>query len=204
MEPMIVDESSMPPELDAAIRAGLCACFPKDREHFAAGRDWHGSRPAFSAVVQEGVSVVASQTRQTTASGQTTAPGADSPAQVIAHAGVVDRVIEAGGVPLRVAGVQNVFVVPARRGTGLVHRVMKAAMAEAARRGLDCGLLFCSPALVKVYARTGWRPLPPAPITRVDAAGRELPLPAGNVAMFFPLARADFPPGDIHLRGNDW
>jgi hypothetical protein len=178
MEPRIVSESLMSPELDAAIRRGLCLSFPKDAEHFRLGRDWHGSRPAYSAVLQEGT-------------------------EVVGHAGVADRVIDAGGFAVRVAGVLNVFVVPSRRGTGLVHRVMSAAMAEAARRGFDCGLLFCVPELRKVYERTGWIVLPPARITRVDA-GREAPLPEGNIAMFFPLGRPDFPPGDIHLRGNDW
>ena len=193
MEPRIVDESSMPPELDAAIRRGLCLSFPKDAEHFRLGRDWHGSGPAYSVVVLDAVPVVAVPVgRQATAS-----------PEVVAHAGVVDRVIDAGGVPVRVAGVLNVFVVPSQRGRGLVHRVMSAAMAEAARRGFDCGLLFCVPELQKVYERTGWILLPPAQITRV-AEGRELPLPEGNIAMFLPLARPDFPSGDIHLRGNDW
>jgi len=169
----------MPASTDAAIRRGLCACFPNDREHFASHRDWHGSVPAWSVVLEEGT-------------------------EVVAHAAVVDRVIDVGGLSVHVAGVLNVFVLPEWRGKWLVHRVMSAAMEEARRREFDCGLLFCVPALEKVYARTGWRTLSARRITRVDEEGRELPLPGDNLAMFHPLAMADFPAGDIHLRGNDW
>jgi hypothetical protein len=63
--------------------------------------------------------------------------------------------------------------------------------------------LFCVPALEKVYARTGWRTLSARRITRVED-GMDMPLPGGNIAMFHPLALAEFPEGDIRLRGNDW
>jgi len=179
MNARIVIESQMPPALDAAIRRGLCLSFPEQREHFGRRRDWHGSFPAWSAIVESGD-------------------------EVLAHVGVTERTIDAGGRTLRVAGVLNVFVSPAWRGKGLADRVMSAAMDEARRRGFDAGLLFCVPALGPVYARGGWRELPGRAFTRVDETGRELPIPAGNIAMFLPLGCADFPPGDVHLQGNDW
>jgi GNAT superfamily N-acetyltransferase len=38
---------------------------------------------------------------------------------VVAHVGIIDRVIKAGNRQLRIAGIQNVFVLPEYRGQGL-------------------------------------------------------------------------------------
>lgn len=175
----VIPESEMEPATDRSIRDGLCACFPPDVAVFSKTRAWHGSAPLFSVVVED--------------------DGA-----VVAHAGVVDRVVKVGEELLRVAGIQNVFVLPAGRGRGLCDRVMEAAMEEAARRGFDAGLLFCVPDLEKVYRRVGWRLLATREAVRVDDDGREIPLPAKNIAMWLPLGRGDFPEGRIHLQGNDW
>ncbi len=196
----IVNEEDIDARLDAEIRRGLVLCFPSDADVFATTRAWHGSAPSFSAVLEEGGTVVA-------------------------HLGVVDRIIRVGTQPgacgtgvspvrakdaangpqsIRVAGLQNVCVLSEHRGRGLVDRVLDAAMAEARRRGFDDGLLFCVPELEKVYARCGWRTLPGVPVTRIDDTGREVGLPGRNIAMYYPLARESFPPGPIHLQGNDW
>jgi len=180
MDPRIVLEAEIDAALDQAIRDGLCRCFPDDCEVFSRTRAWHGSGPAWSVVVE----------------------GDDG--RVIAHVGIVDRTITAGGQPVRVAGIQNVFVVPEGRGKGLCDLVMNAAMVEAGRRGFDVGLLYCVPNLEKVYARCGWRLLPRERIIRVDENGKEIALPEKNIAMFHPLKLAVFPTGEIHLRGNDW
>jgi len=63
--------------------------------------------------------------------------------EIVAHVGIVDRSMTVGGSTFASRGVQNVFVMPAYRGTRLSDRVMKAAMDEAERRGYDFGLLFC-------------------------------------------------------------
>jgi GNAT superfamily N-acetyltransferase len=178
MTPRVVDESQMPAELDAEIRRGLCVCFPPDVPIFSVGRAWHGSAPVFSVVLDEGL-------------------------QVLAHVGVVDRTIRVGQTSIRVAGVQNVYVLPEARGRGLARAVMVEAMNEAGRRGFDMGLLFCVPKLEKVYADCGWQSLGPRDVVRVED-GREIPIPAKNIAMFFPLTVAAFPDGLIHLCGNDW
>lgn len=172
------DETQMSPEADARIRAGLSVCFPKDVEIFSRTRAWHGSAPEYSAVLED----------------------AD---RIVAHAGVVRRSIAVGGRPVVVAGVQNVFVLPECRGKGLSGRVLNAAMAEAERRRFDCGLLFCVPALKRVYEGCGWEDLGQREVVRVEE-GRELPLPGENIAMFYPLRVGTFPEGLIHLCGNDW
>jgi hypothetical protein len=65
-------------------------------------------------------------------------------------------------------------------------------------------LLFCIPEIEKVYARAEWRTVPPVPITRITETGEAADLPPPNVAMYFPLVKNAFPPGPIHLNGNDW
>jgi predicted N-acetyltransferase YhbS len=179
MELNIVDESDVDVFLDQKIRNGLCVCFPEDVSVFSQTRAWHCSAPAWSVIMKE---------RE----------------KIIAHCGVVDRTIKAGEVPIRIAGIQNVFVLPDHRGKGLCDKVMNKAMEEAERRQYECGLLFCVPELEKVYARCGWKLLPRENVYRIDENGEVKALPEKNIAMFHPLKRTIFPPGDISLEGNDW
>lgn len=179
--PRIVDETQMPPELDAAIRRSLVRCFPHDQAVFSATRKWHGCGPAFSAVVED-------------------------EGNVIAHAGAVDRTIRFGPQlqhRARIAGVQNVMVMPEHRGKGLADAVLQALIIEAARRGYDAGLLFCGPRLERVYARSHWQTLN-VQVVRRDDDGVDKPLPGENIAMFLPLRAMQPPQGTIHLQGNDW
>jgi predicted N-acetyltransferase YhbS len=175
----IVDEAEIEPTLDARIRQGLCVCFPADVGVFGRTRHWHGVRPVFSVI-------------------------AEADQRVVAHVGVVHRVISVAQTKVVVAGLQNVFVLPEQRGTGLSGRMIAAATQEAGRRRAQYGLLFCVPEIAHVYARCGWRQLRTCRITRVDETGAVVPLSAKNIAMYFPLAEAPFPSGDIHLEGNDW
>ena len=176
---LVIEECDMTQALDAAIREGLCACFPEDGATFSKTRKWHGSGPSWS-VILESEDIIA------------------------AHAGVVDRTVKAGGELVRVAGIQNLFVRPEFRSRGLAKAVMERAMSEAGRRGFECGLLFCVPELAKLYSDCGWQILPRERVIRVDEEGREVELPPKNIAMYFPLTRSEFPSGPIHLRGNDW
>lgn len=162
---------------DAEIRRGLVECFPNDAELFSRTRAWHGSAPAFSAVLERD-------------------------RRVIAHVGVVERLVRVGDDLLAVAGVQNVFVLPRFRGQRLSDGLLNAAMVEAQRRGADAGLLFCSPELQRTYERVGWRRID-ASVTRVDEHGGEVGLPTGNFPMVLGLNH-DWPDGNVHLRGNDW
>jgi GNAT superfamily N-acetyltransferase len=180
LAPRIVDETELDRATDAAIKAGLIECFPADAGVFAQTRAWHGSVPTYTALVEDG-------------------------GRVVAHVGVVVRtLLVVGATPVTVAGVQNVFVVPSHRKTGLVDRVMTAAIGEARARLLDCGLLFCLPVLTRVYERTGWKVLSARPVWATgERQGRYL-LDDKNVLMFLPIRRKGFPDGAIDLNGDDW
>lgn len=180
MTTQVIEESQMPMEMDAKIRRALGECFPNDAATFGGTRAWHGSAPF--------VTVVA----------------VDEQGDVIGHMGLHDRTIDVGGVPVHVAGLQNVAIVPGHRKTGLLGKLMAITMGEAGKRNYDAGLLFCLPVLQRVYARVGWYEQPGRSVTRVDEHGVESPLPNNDVAMFYPLKLQSFPPGDIHLNGNDW
>ena len=175
----ILKEDQIDEGLDKSIKNGLCACFPPDKEMFSKSRFWHGTAPAWSALIEE-----------------------DS--EVLAHVGIVDREIRVGNEQASVAGVQNLFVLPEHRTRGFFLQIMKASMKEAGRLGHDFGLLFCVPELEKLYALCRWKLLPGRKASRVDETGQEVGLPSKNVTMYYALARSEFPAGDIHLQGNDW
>lgn len=175
----LINEQDLPANLEAAIRQTLVACFPKDTDFFSHSRAWHGSAPTFSAVILDNQ-------------------------EVIAHLGVVQRQVTIGGTPADVAGIQNVAVLPGYRGRGLCRAMLTAAMDEAKQRGLDYGILFCVADSVPLYARCGWRRLLDQNVVRVDTDGQEKPLVEGNLPMWLPLGKQEFPSGEIDLGGNDW
>lgn len=179
MELQCVPETGITAWLDAAIRDGLVTCFPADAQIFAHTRAWHGSAPSWSIVLLEHE-------------------------QVIAHVGIVERTITVEQTAIRVAGIQNVFVLPEYRGQGLVDTILTSAMQEALRAEMDSGLLFCLPVLAKVYTRCGWTTINPAEVIRIDEGGQALSALGKNIAMYYPLHRHDFPQGVIYLNGNDW
>jgi hypothetical protein len=81
----IIKEIEMIDDLDRSVKEGLCRCFKPDNDVFSKSRGWHGSMPEWNVIVEDaGV--------------------------VVAHVGIIDRIIKAGNQPLRVAGIQNVFV----------------------------------------------------------------------------------------------
>lgn len=172
------DEKDLPGDLDADIRNGLREAFPEDDEFFSKRRGWKESRPEFSIVAQ----------------------GDD---RLVGHVAVVERVIGVGAESLTAGGIQNVFVAPEMKGSGLSGDLIRAAVAEMARRGYDCGLLFCLPALEKVYAPMGWQHLAGRKVLAREG-DKSVPVAEKNIAMFFPLKTFTLPPGDIDLRGDDW
>lgn len=179
MELKIIHEIEMTDGIDQSVRDGLCRCFPPDKEIFSKSRGWHGSMPVWSVIMEDS-------------------------GKVVAHVGIIDRVIKAGERQLRAAGIQNVFVLAEYRGQGLSDRIMNASMREAEKLGFDIGLLYCIPGLEKVYAKCGWQLLPKESIIRIDEHGYAVAIPNKNISMFFPLKVSRFPAGTIHLQGNDW
>ena len=165
--------------LDQSIREGLCICFPPDKEVFSKSRAWHGTLPSWTLLIEDN-------------------------SQIIAHIGIVERKIRVTNEQISIAGLQNLFVLPAHRGKGFSPKMMKASMKEAGNLGHDFGLLFCVPQLEKLYALSKWKSLPSRRITHINKAGQEIDLPSKTVTMYYPLARSEFPEGDIHLQGSDW
>lgn len=175
----ITDEAAMGPELDGEIKKGLCVAFPADVAVYSRVRAWHDSWPSYTLTLRDGDAVAA-------------------------HIAIVDRMVRIGeDTFVRVAGPQNVYVLPQYQGRGLAARGLVLAMDEARRRGFDFGLLFCIPWLEKVYGPLGWLRADERDIVRVED-GREKPLPAKNICMYLPLNGRAFPDGPIHLNGNDW
>ncbi|MBN1555706.1 MAG: GNAT family N-acetyltransferase [Phycisphaerae bacterium] len=174
----IVPEENITPELDAGIRALLCECFPPDVPIFRQNRCWHDCAPEYTLVYRrEG--------------------------KVLGHVGVMRRTITCGGVPVDIAGIESLAVSPTMRGTGLSRELMNESMAEAKRRGIPFGFLFCSPQLAKFYASLGWRTTHAA-VTMHDENGLDVPQSDKSAAMFLNLTPQTFPEGDIHLQGRDW
>jgi len=175
----ILKEEQIDERLDKLIRKSLCSCFPADEEVFSKTRQWHGIGPAWSVLIEED-------------------------GEVLAHVGIVDQKIRVGNEQIHIAGVQNVFVLPAHRARNFFVRIMKASMQEAKRLEYDCGFLFCTAELEKLYSLRRWKRLSDRKIIRVDQTGQEVDLPSKSISMYYPLLRQDFPAGDIHLQGNDW
>ena len=176
----VIQEADISRDLDAAIRSCLVECFPDDKAAFAQQRWWH-TRPAWTVI-------------------------ADAPNGVVAgHLAMIERrvIVGPGVKPVDVAGVQSFAVRPAWQATGLSRRIMATAIDKATRRSLDCGLLFCTPRLERLYTRMGWRKIDAAATMR-DQQGRPAPIPGKNITMVRPLTAETFPPGDVDLAGPDW
>ena len=174
----IIDERAIDKALHTEICRGLVECFPEEASFFTDQRAWHGSAPFCSVVLREA-------------------------GRVIAHTGVVDRTVRVGKNGVRVAGIQNVFVLRSHRGRDLSAVLLTAAMEEASARGMDLGLLFCIPQLEGVYKRAGWTQADDRNIT-CTCDGNDKPLPGNNIVMIYPLALQSLPDGPLHLQGNDW
>ncbi|MBN1435922.1 MAG: GNAT family N-acetyltransferase [Sedimentisphaerales bacterium] len=175
----LVAEEAVSDEQDAMIRDCLVECFPDDRQIFRRTRNWH-TEPIYRVL------------------------GLDGEGVVQGHIAVVEQTITVGGESLAVAGVQSVAVRLGYRGRRIADDLLKAAMAEAKRRDLDVGLLFCREELMKVYERCGWLWLGPRLTLMLDEHGSEVEIPEKNVVMYYPLGVVEFPTGDINLCGRDW
>lgn len=101
--------------------------FASDKEVFAKSPAWHGTSPNWAVLVEEN-------------------------SEVLAHVGIVERKIRVENEQISLAGVQNVFVLPAHRPRGFFLQIIKTSMQEAGKLGHDCGFLFCVPQLEKLYA----------------------------------------------------
>ena len=176
----VVDEKDISDDLDIAIRDSLVQCFPPDVEYFSKQSWWH-SRPEWRTLAQ------------------------DDKGQVVGHIAIVIRNVLVGkeSEPVKVSGIQSVFVRPNLQGTGLSDKIMKQTMQVAYEQDIDAGFLFCVPKFEKTYSRMGWHKIN-ADVLMHDEQGNVTPIPGKNIAMIYPLKRKDFPCGDVDLAGRDW
>jgi GNAT superfamily N-acetyltransferase len=178
MRPRIVKETKISEKLDAAIRKTLTICFPHHKDTYSKTYYLNNNKPVFSAIIED-----------------------DS--DCYAYVGVIDRTIKVGGKEYRVAGVQNVCVLPKYRGWQLSDAILKAAMQEALIRKFDFGLLFTQEKIKKVYARNGWLQIKNRKFIRTEDS-INIEMPTESIKMYYPLAVKDFPTGDVDLLGNKW
>lgn len=173
----IIAEKSVSKTDDALIRKMLSECFPQNATEFARCRRWH-SDPEYILLIRNKKAVVG-------------------------HVAVVIRDISCGRKKVRVAGIQSLAVVPKHRGTGLSQALMTEAMAEAWRRKVPFGMLFCVPELERFYSSLGWKRID-VPVHMRSQSGRKEKLPSKNIAMTLQLSHIPFPSGAVDLCGSDW
>jgi len=71
---------------------------------------------------------------------------------------LVERTVSIDGVPVRIAGLNNLVTLPAYRGRGIASRLLLDSQAGwFDTLGAECGLLLCADALLPFYSRLGWR-----------------------------------------------
>ncbi len=178
MQSRIINETEITEKLSSAIRKTLAICFPHHKDEFSKTHYLSDLKPLFSVIIEDGNDVVA-------------------------YVGVIDRTIKVGGKKYRVAGVQNIGVLPKYRGRQLSDAVLKAAMKEAQIQRFDFGLLFTQEKIKKVYARNGWLQIKNRKFIRTEDS-INIEMPTESIKMYYPLAVKDFPPGDVDLLGNKW
>ncbi|MEU8922653.1 GNAT family N-acetyltransferase [Kitasatospora sp. NPDC048545] len=118
--------------------------------------------------------------------------------RLVAHTGLLPLPLTAGGTDLTVMGVGGVCVAPDRRGGGLAHAVVGAALAHARTLGHRRALLFCRPPLAAFYRGLGFREVA-GEVTVEQPEGRLAVMPLRT--MWAPLsAGTDWPEGPVRLR----
>ncbi len=178
-KPRIINESQIDSHLDSLIRKSLCICFPWHKHIYEIQRPWHGITPLFTAFIKRNC-------------------------DIIAHAAVVDTRIKIDNKSFRVAGLQNVFVIPDYRKKGVSDIILQAAITEAEKYDFDFGLLFTSyNPVLKVYARNGWIEIKKQDFYKIED-GKTSCFPPDKHKMFYPLKLKDFPEGTVRLKTNDW
>ena len=175
----IVDECNLQPREDRQIRELLCLCFPEGAENFQHCRTWHNTPPIFSVIIREAE-------------------------QVVGHVAVVVRTITTTwNFRYNVASIQGVCVAPAKRRSGLAHRLIQTALQEAARRGFLFAILYCKEKYVPYYASQGWKL---ADDSVVMWNSRDLPISMrSNCPMYYELTDTPLPEGplDVHSPPSD-
>jgi aminoglycoside 2'-N-acetyltransferase I len=130
----------------------------------------------------------------------------DGPA-LIAHVGFQVRLIEVGGNDVTVAGTGGVLVDESCRGTGRGREAMQCAQQAMRDDGrVEFGYLGCREQVVPFYTSTGWHRIHAIEhhASRLDQRG--VVTSTGAPILIYPVRKevAEWPTGDIDLRGTPW
>jgi GNAT superfamily N-acetyltransferase len=118
--------------------------------------------------------------------------------RLVASVGMLVAAVEvARGERFEVVGVGGVIVVAEHRGRGLARVVLDAALERAATLGPDFALLFCHERVSGLYAKLGFRMLPPPVLVQQLDSVIAMPQPAMWRAL---REGAQWPPGDVFVR----
>jgi GNAT superfamily N-acetyltransferase len=78
--------------------------------------------------------------------------------ELAAFYNLVERTVNIDGIPVRVAGLNNLVTLPAWRSRGLGSRLLRETEAQwFDSLGAEAGLLLCADALLPFYSRLGWQ-----------------------------------------------
>jgi aminoglycoside 2'-N-acetyltransferase I len=126
---------------------------------------------------------------------------------VVGHVGLQRRTIGVGRSDVVVAGVGGVLVAAGCRGSG-VGRALLDEAAEVARDrvGADVGYLGCREEVVPFYRSCGWSRIVVREHSASRLDGRPVVQEAGPPILLQAACRpiAEWPPGDVDLRGRPW
>lgn len=119
--------------------------------------------------------------------------------RAIAHAGwVLTDLRAATGDQFQIVGLGGVMVHRDRRGNGLGHQLVAAAMERMGKLGLSVGMLFCRTQRVPFYESLGWHPL----TVQVTADQPSGPVVMPLVTCWTPLSDgAAVPDADLRIEG---
>jgi hypothetical protein len=114
---------------------------------------------------------------------------------------LVERTVRIDGAPVRVAGLNNLVTLPARRGRGAASELLRRTQPQWFETlGAQLGLLLCADALIPFYARLGWHPTP-AKVTFAQPRGTRTW--SANCLLLDPAGRSESR-RDIDLCGLPW
>lgn len=121
--------------------------------------------------------------------------------RLVTQIGVLNRMIQAGGQELSIAGVGGVATHPDFQRRGFAAHLLQAA-AEQMRRlgGYDFAMLYCNPKLIPYYAKSGYRQVV-NPIYILQHGQRVL---FEDHQMVLPLSGKLWPEGDVDVNGPPW
>jgi GNAT superfamily N-acetyltransferase len=119
---------------------------------------------------------------------------------VAGHAGMFEREVSVGALPVRVGGIGGVVTHEAYRRSGVARAMLEQAVTTFRSDRLQFALLLCREEVVPVYESSGWR--------RVDVTTRfqqpDGPAIYPRVTMVIDLAGRAWPAGDVDMAGLPW